>query len=258
MASGTIGSVTHTLLVMDHNTTVQRVIKLAFQDEPMITVTTMARSDRNFEEIEADPPDIVLAENGREVAAFLKTRAALSHIPVVLLRGAFDPAAEGPDGLDGCADALMKPLQPQTMIDCVKHLLRTQEPRVPNVPSPPAVTHTIDSSLSLEQYFDQLNAAFSRTESMTRQPSDSTWLWERAGAISRGPLEPQEENSGTNALAEARNPSTPMVADTLTDEQLTQRVLHRLGDRAFRNSATEIVSRLSRWLLVDEVERSRP
>jgi hypothetical protein len=48
-----------------------------------------------------------------------------------------------------------------------------------------------------------------------------------------------------------------MVADTLTDEELTQRVLDRLGDRMFRSSATEIVSRLSRWLLVDEVERSK-
>ena len=81
------------LLVVDENTTIQRVIKLAFKDEA-IRVITVPRGRDAFEQIEADPPDIVLADNGPEVAAFLKSRPTLSHIPVVLLKGAFDPQAK--------------------------------------------------------------------------------------------------------------------------------------------------------------------
>jgi hypothetical protein len=40
-------------------------------------------------------------------------------------------------------------------------------------------------------------------------------------------------------------------------ELITQRVLDRLSDRVTRATAAELVARLSKWLLVDEVERSR-
>jgi CheY-like chemotaxis protein len=248
---------THKLLVIDDNTTVQRVITLAFQDEP-ITVSTMTSGGRGFEEIEANPPDIVLADNGREVAAFLKSRPKLSHIPVVLLKGAFDPATEGPDQLAGCDDALMKPLQPQRMIDCVKQLLREQKPGVRRAPAP--AVKRIDADLTLEQYFDQLNAAFSRTESTTRQLPGDSWLWEHAVAFSRGPLRQQQESAAKDVPHEGQKPPKPSAADKLTDEfveQLTQGKLDRLGGVMTRSTATEIVSRLSRWLLVDEVERAK-
>ena len=62
------------LLVVDESTTIQRVIKLAFKDEA-IRVITLPRGRDAFEQIEADPPDIVLADNGRDVAAFLKGSA---------------------------------------------------------------------------------------------------------------------------------------------------------------------------------------
>jgi DNA-binding response OmpR family regulator len=45
-------------------TTVQRVIKMAFKDEA-IRVITVPRGRDAFGQIEADVPDIVLADNGR-------------------------------------------------------------------------------------------------------------------------------------------------------------------------------------------------
>jgi CheY-like chemotaxis protein len=66
------------LLVVDENTTVQRVIKMAFKDEA-IRVITVPRGRDAFGQIEADVPDIVLADNGPEVAAFVKSRPALSE-----------------------------------------------------------------------------------------------------------------------------------------------------------------------------------
>jgi hypothetical protein len=51
-------------------------------------------------------------------------------------------------------------------------------------------------------------------------------------------------------------PAAHAVSSELV-EQVTQRVLDRLGERIVRSTATEVVSRLSKWLLVNEVERSR-
>src|SRR4051812_13927835 len=110
------------LLVVDENSTIQRVIKLAFREEA-IQVLTVPRGRDVFEHIEKDPPDIVLADNGREVSDFMKSRPRLSKIPIVLLKGAFDQTVEGPDEALGCDAVLMKPLQPQQLIDRVKRLL---------------------------------------------------------------------------------------------------------------------------------------
>ena len=260
---------THKLLVMDDNTTVQRVIRLAFQDEP-IAVTTIASSRRSFKQIEANPPDIVLSDKGGEVAAFLKSRPALSHIPVVLLKGAFDAAIEGPDEAAGCADVLMKPLQPQAMIDCVKQLLRepkagarTPSSRASTASAPaftkrsePDVTAELAPNLTLDQYFDRLNAAFSRAGSMAPSPPGDTWLWEPVATASRGSAPAQKASPPKSVPPAAEPPPRPAIADDLV-EQVTQRVLDRLGDRVVRSTATEIVSRLSRWLIADEVERTK-
>jgi len=251
------------LLVLDENSTIQRVIKLAFKDEA-IRVATVPRGRDVFEQIEADPPDIILADNGREVAAFLKSRPKLSHIPVVLLKGAFDAASEGPDEALGCDDVLMKPLQPQPMIDRVKRLLRDGKPtraKPPSrVPAPaPAVSPAIKSSsvdnvpridpaLELGQYFDRLSVAFSRAESApaTSLP-DAGWLY---------PPRPNGEGPQAMVPKAAEKQSPPAVSDELV-ELVTQRVLDRLGDRFVRSTATELVARLSKWLIVDEVERAK-
>ena len=262
------------LLVVDDNTTIQRVIKLAFKDEA-IRVVTVPRGRSAFEQIEADPPDIILADNGREVASFLKEHSALSHIPVVLLKGAFDPATDEPDEAVGCADVLMKPLQPRTMIERVKRLLLDRKPAggispfrvpAPSIPSavraaPAGNPEQVDPALELGQYFDRLSAAFSRTENVKAQaPPDAGWLYpvrsNRDGLPSSNT--PRTEQSPAPGVAmPGMNPlMNPLISDELV-EQVTQRVLDRLGDRVVRSTATELVARLSKWLIVDEVERTK-
>jgi DNA-binding response OmpR family regulator len=259
------------LLVVDENTTVQRVIKLAFKDEA-IRVITLPRGRDVFEQIEADPPDIVLADNGREVAAFLKSRPKLSHIPVVLLKGAFDPS-EGPDEALGCDDVLMKPLQPQTMIDRVKRLLRQGKAGGRNAPARPRPTARavpaavgsaaeqnvahLDPNLELGQYFDQLSAAFSRAQSAPPQPPGDQWFSAPAWGFSQAATRPSRDAPPANTQLAIAKPSSPAVVTDDLVEQVTQRVLDRLGDRMVRSTATEIVSRLSKWLILDEVERTK-
>lgn len=137
----------HTLLLADDSVTIQRVIELTFADED-IRVVTVGDGQQAIERIESDRPDIVLADvgmpnrDGYEVATHVKRTPHLSHIPVLLLTGAFEPVDEARASAAGCDGVLAKPFEPQMVINRVKELLsgtgpRPQERRMAQ-PQPPA------------------------------------------------------------------------------------------------------------------------
>jgi len=86
----------HKLLLADDSVTIQRVIELTFADED-VEVTAVGDGQMAIDRLDVDPPDIILADvdmpkrDGYEVAAYVKSRPKLAHIPVVLLTGAFEP-----------------------------------------------------------------------------------------------------------------------------------------------------------------------
>ena len=90
----------HRLLLADDSVTIQRVIELTFADED-VQVVAVSDGDQAIARMNAEPPDIVLADvgmpgkNGYEVAAYMKHTPSLAHIPVVLLTGASEPTAYG-------------------------------------------------------------------------------------------------------------------------------------------------------------------
>src|SRR5690348_3559556 len=97
----------HKLLLADDSVTIQRVIELTFADED-VQVIAVGNGQQAIERAEAEKPDIVLADigmperDGYEVAQFLKSHPALSHVPVVLLTGAFEPIDEARAKAVGC------------------------------------------------------------------------------------------------------------------------------------------------------------
>ncbi|MCX6551083.1 MAG: response regulator [Acidobacteria bacterium] len=150
----------HKLLLADDSVTIQRVIELTFADED-IQVIAVGDGKQAIERIELDRPDIVLADvgmperDGYEVAAFVKNTPHLSHIPVLLLTGAFEPVDEQRASAVGCDGVLAKPFEPQMVITRVKELLadarpvrqvaaqrRTEDlrPPMPLTPPPPAAS----------------------------------------------------------------------------------------------------------------------
>ena len=96
-----------TLLVADDSVTIQRVIELTFADES-VRVVTAGDGQIALQKIDADRPDIVLADvgmprvDGYGVAAHVKQTPSLRHIPVVLLTGAFEPIDEDKARATGC------------------------------------------------------------------------------------------------------------------------------------------------------------
>ena len=197
------------LLLADDSVTIQRVIELTFADED-IEVSAVSDGQQAVERIEADPPDIVLADvampkrDGYQVASYVKSRPKLAHIPIVLLTGAFEPVDQARAIAVGCDGVLAKPFEPQLVINRVKELLGPKpggaplratvavpssqmiDPRTiagPGLPQqghpsaaaalgPAAADLSIDTmrptaksrelDISLDGYFDQLDAAFSK------------------------------------------------------------------------------------------------
>ena len=190
--------VSHTLLLADDSVTIQRVIELTFADED-VRVVAVSDGDQAIERLEAaTPPDIVLADigmpgkNGYEVAQYIRQSPKLSHIPVVLLTGAFEPVDQARAAEAGCDGVLAKPFEPQLVITRVKELLAKSqqlpssinaevapplaiptEQSVPPVPDPRATpTSPIATTdvAPLDDYFDRLNAAVASRQSATEPP----------------------------------------------------------------------------------------
>ena len=196
----------HKLLLADDSVTIQRVIELTFADED-VQVIAVGDGKQAINRAQQDPPDIILADvgmperDGYEVATFIKQTPELKHIPVLLLTGAFEPIDEGRARAAGCDGVLVKPFEPQLVINRVKDLIsgrRSQaqpqaapEPQPQDVLTPPSTTAAVERQPeppaylppvstpppaaaparaaspaappagSIEDYFDRLDAAFS-------------------------------------------------------------------------------------------------
>jgi CheY-like chemotaxis protein len=135
-----------TLLLADDSVTIQRVIELTFADEK-IRVIAVGDGEQAIARIDADPPDIVLADvgmpkqDGYAVAAHVKRSPALRHIPVLLLTGAFDPVDEARAREVECDGVLVKPFEPQALVRRVRELLKVA--RRPDPVSAPASTPVV-------------------------------------------------------------------------------------------------------------------
>ena len=186
----------HKLLLADDSVTIQRVIELTFADED-VQVIAVGDGKQAINRAQQDPPDIILADvgmperDGYEVATFVKQTPELKHIPVLLLTGAFEPIDEGRARAAGCDGVLVKPFEPQLVINRVKDLISGRrsvaemptadapptafsapaavapEPTAPASPfgivAPPAQRSSGGAAPagSIEDYFDRLDAAFS-------------------------------------------------------------------------------------------------
>jgi CheY-like chemotaxis protein len=204
----------HKLLLADDSVTIQRVIELTFADED-VQVFVVGDGRQAIDRVRRDRPDIVLADvgmperDGYEVAAFIKGDPELAHIPVVLLTGAFEPIDEHRARGVGCDGVLVKPFEPQMVINRVRDLLARPRPGRPAAPGgapPPGAPASpvpaapaeptraagrdpfplsqLDSNLapppmaekpqregeSLEEYFDRLDAAFANLGAVSPSP----------------------------------------------------------------------------------------
>src|SRR5499425_870131 len=145
------------ILVADDNSNIQKMVGLALKDQG-IDVVAVGNGEAAVRKISDIRPDLVLADvfmpvrNGYEVCRYVKDDSALSHIPVILLVGAFDPLDEQEAQRVGADGVLKKPfVPPDPLISMVKSALTragvpvgAQEPAPPKeeVPFKPLALHT--------------------------------------------------------------------------------------------------------------------
>ncbi len=117
------------ILLADDSITIQKVIELTFSDEDF-EVVTVGNGRLAMEKVQEVRPDIVLCDiimpekDGYEVCEFVKKSPSLSHVPVLLLTGAFEPFDQERAARVGADGSLAKPFEPETLIAKVKDLLR--------------------------------------------------------------------------------------------------------------------------------------
>jgi len=138
------------ILVADDNSNIQKMVGLALKDQG-IDVVAVGNGEAAVRKISDIRPDLVLADvfmpvrNGYEVCNYVKQDAALSHIPVILLVGAFDPLDEQEAQRVGADGVLKKPfVPPDPLISMVKSaltragvVLGAPEPTAAAAPPPP-------------------------------------------------------------------------------------------------------------------------
>lgn len=304
----------HSLLLADDSVTIQRVIELTLADED-VQVIAVGDGREAIARISEAPPDIVLADvgmpgvDGFEVARFVKERPDLAHIPVLLLTGAFEPVDDERVAAVGADGVLAKPFEPQELIARVRQLLglpgpvdqpvavpETETPHapfavVPEEPpdgEPSPVVAAAPSGVSLDDYFDRLDAAFAslshsetpdeiETASAVGVPLASTGVpvpaaapaAEPAGAARGVPavsaadafaaiLAAEQSAAGGQSVAgligQLVQVSAIPSADVLIDALVT-RVIERLGETPLRQAVAEQVAAVAERLVREEIER---
>jgi CheY-like chemotaxis protein len=298
---------THKLLLADDSVTIQRVIELTFADED-IDVITVGDGQLAIDRLNSDPPDIVLADvdmpkrDGYEVAAYVKSRPSLAHIPVVLLTGAFEPIDQIRAAAAGSSDVLAKPFEPQMVINRVRQLLGgkhdderplpPQEPQrlqAPSAPRPPVRSsmpmndeHATRQNeptrhaegqpalqpVSLDDYFDQLDAAFSSlgtgaSSAGKREAEKGAQDWVETPPVAAAlapiiaPPAPAPPLPVPAPVA-ATLVTAPAAASVITEEvidEVVARVLRRLTETVVRQTVTEIVSKTTERLVQEGIFR---
>jgi len=243
--------VTHKLLLADDSVTIQRVVELTFSGEDM-QVISVGDGEQAIARIPLERPDIVLADigmpkrSGYDVAAFVKGRPDLAHIPVLLLAGAFEPVDDARAQQVKCDGVLVKPFEPQQVVSRVRELVDGARARSTNViampaPQPVAAVHAEKSDpfpssppepdfqrkseSKLDDYFQGLDAALAVLDSK---------------ADSRAPMPPEmddfraadvptlEKLLGSTPLRDTSGPAEPSFAATAMGAS----VLDALGGHA--------------------------
>lgn len=105
------------ILIADDNTNIQKMVSLAFEERG-IDVVSVGNGETAVRKLPDVNPDLVLADvfmpvrNGYEVCEFVKKDTRYSHVPVILLVGAFDPLDEREARRVGADGVLKKPFVP--------------------------------------------------------------------------------------------------------------------------------------------------
>lgn len=272
----------HTLLLADDSVTIQRVIELTFADQD-VSVVAVSDGDAAIAALTSSSPDIVLADidmpgcSGYDIAEHVRCSPALSHIPVLLLAGALEPADESRARAVGSAGVLIKPFAPDVVIRRVNELLAQPKAVASSSPSDESLSPTKPQphTAALDDYFAQLDQAIAARAAapVVSAPSFAPSSEEPLPIEDEDPARPllasafsallDAERSGSDTaplpgwMTTAASPSSAGSAPITDDlvERIVHRVIERMSDRIVRETVASVVSTTAERLVAEEIER---
>lgn len=207
-----------TLLLADDSITIQRVIALTFAGEP-IHIVAVSDGQQAMARL-AERPDIVLAAttlsqvSGYDLAHYVRSKAELHEVPVLLLSGAFETVDEAKLKASGANGVIEKPVEPIAVIARVKELLGFK-----SEPKPATVGRLVTSPDGASDR--KLPGTLARSVTSTRAtPSNWEQLREQTG------LGADTQSVEAPSLPAKADQSTLDVAFDSLDQQLSGRAPH--------------------------------
>jgi CheY-like chemotaxis protein len=131
------------LLLADDSLTIHRVVELTFADEDFEVISARSGTEA-IEKINQVRPDIVIADvnmpeqDGYQVCKYVKSNSELANIPVILLKGIFEPYDEERAKEAGYDAVISKPFQSKSFIAKVKEVLASPGKEAVEPSPPPA------------------------------------------------------------------------------------------------------------------------
>ncbi len=116
------------VLVVDDDASIRTALKLRLERDSLV-VLTAADGDEALQRIFAQHPDLVILDltlprrDGLDVLAQLRSSAATSSIPVIVLTARYQCPDDWPVFLTDAAEVVAKPFSPRRLVERVHHLL---------------------------------------------------------------------------------------------------------------------------------------
>lgn len=116
------------IALADDSETIRKVVQLVLEPEGF-TIAAYRNGEEALEAIALDPPDLVFADidlpkmSGVLLCTSIKDDPSTSHIPVILLVGAFEAFDEDAARLSGADDIIIKPFESRELASKVKALV---------------------------------------------------------------------------------------------------------------------------------------
>jgi|WetSurMetagenome_2_1015567.scaffolds.fasta_scaffold09260_2 CheY-like chemotaxis protein len=235
------------LLVADDSVTIHKIVKLTFASED-VEVETETNGDSLLDKVRSGEPDLILLDvfmpgcSGYEICERIKDDPDLSHIPVILMAGAFERFDEM-EAARAKADAhLLKPFDTAELIKLVQFLAGDKWPAAPHPACGGAERSGADSTKrpsSTPISARSWDSFVGPTRVLDLWDQDLTNRAETYRALSMKTSEPA--------------PSTPELSEQVVD-CIVEKVIRRMSQDVIREIAWEVVPELSEILIKQQIK----
>jgi CheY-like chemotaxis protein len=167
-----------TILLADDSITIQKIVNLTFSGEG-IDVVAVSNGDAALKKAQEIHPDLILAdifmpgENGYELCENVKRDPALSHTPVILLVGAYEPFDQNEATRVKADGHLTKPFEIRVLISAVTSLIaKTEQAEAEQLEMAEPASGSATAEVPIEFFVEEPQTELATAEPATEMTSE--------------------------------------------------------------------------------------